>query len=71
MQVVGLDLDGDLPADAVTVGAVLIVDLIGQDSKRVLHILTSEMPLWTQVGMVTAMVDQLRAELARDWEGDD
>jgi hypothetical protein len=67
VEVAGLELDGDLPDDAVAVGVVLIVDLIGQDT-RALHVLASDMTLWTEVGMVTAIADQLRGELARVWE---
>jgi hypothetical protein len=69
----GLRLDGDIPTSAVPVAAVTVVEVIDDDSPRgrSLYVLASDMPTWTQVGMLVVAADMARAASRDDWESDE
>lgn len=71
-QLFGLELGGDLPADALPTAAVVIVEYIdATDSRRYLRLLSSDMPLWTRLGMLQLVCHSDEREAAEAFEADD
>lgn len=71
-QLFGLELSGELPADAVPTAAVVVVEYIdAEDSRRYLRLLSSEMPLWARLGMLRVVCHSDERDAAEAFEADD
>jgi hypothetical protein len=72
LELLGLPFEGKLnPAD-VAVAAVLVVEVIDADtSDPTLRVLSTRMPVWHRLGMLTAVVTTDKVDIAGAFETDD
>lgn len=70
MELFGLDVDGEVDADSIATGVVVIVELIDEDGDKRLRVLDSDMPIWHCIGMLDTILAADRDDAARHFEED-
>ena len=70
-ELFGLTLDGDVNVHEVAVAVVVVVELLGEDGKTYLRLVSSDLPVWRRLGMLRCVVASDEADAARAFIGDD
>jgi hypothetical protein len=67
----GLELDGDIDPADVVVAAVVVVELLHDDGKPYLRLVSSDLPVWRRLGMLACVVATDEAEAVRCFVNDE
>jgi len=71
-ELFGLTVDGDIDQADVAVAVVVVVELISAEtSKPYLRLMSSDVPLWHRLGMLTTAVAADQADVVDAFEPDD
>jgi Mg2+/citrate symporter len=70
-ELFGLTLDGDIDPADVVVAAVVVVELLREDGKTYLRLVSSDLPVWRRLGMLQCIVVTDEAEAVRCFVNDE
>ena len=55
-ELFGLTLDGDVNVHEVAIAAVVVIELMTEDGKTYLRLVSSDLPVWRRIGMMRCVI---------------